>query len=384
MNQRKIIFISAIPITIKLRELFFLDIFEENGFEVKCWNLQPFCNPTLRIPDELTSPSILSFSSLEEMEKELIQQNPKDTIILSGLDDDYSYRKIFRVLTKHQFILTTIFPYGGIYGFRFLFKDKILRIFSSNILKKFNGLFKSKYYSLYKRMYHINLSTHYFSSSYPHSVAINHPDYEGYAKIKNSNELIIQNEPYIVFLDTYIPLHPDLKRFNALKYVSPEHYQSSLRDFFDKVEEKFQAKVVIAAHPKAVYENNEFGNRQIIKYKTNLLVKEAKLVITHMSNSNSFVMLFNKPVVFITTSEINKIPKFAFVLHCYAKHLNKSVFNIDKWDIEQMDFSRIEDEYRKKYIYSYLSSPETENLSNKEILIKEYSILFEDLKKDKD
>ena len=376
MEQKKIIFVTATPVTIKLKELFFLDLFEQNGFDVECWNLHKIYNKHLEIlPNKLASSKIFSFDSLKDVKDRLKLNNTKNTIILSGLDDDYIFRHAFKLFATYNFFITTIFPYGGIYGLRLKLKDKILRIFSSNIPQKIKPTLQKKYYHFYKKWHNIDLTTYWFSSTIPCSTAINHPDYEDFIKIKDSKERI-QNEDYIVFLDTYIPLHPDLLTFNALKYVKPENYQAALRAFFDKIEQKFNAEVIIAAHPKAVYDNNEFGNRQIIKYKTNLLVKDAKLVVTHMSSSTSFALLFNKPVVFITTTEINKIPKFAFSMHNYAKYLNKQIYNIDECQVEQMNFSEVEEMYRKTYIYSCLTSLETENLTNKEILRKEYEQIF--------
>lgn len=377
MKKRKIIFISNNPITVKIKELFHLAVFEENGFELECWDLSPFVDIELsNLPDKLSLPNIFTISSFSHMEQKVLQNNPDNTVFLSGLDDNYTYRKIFKLLKKQNFIITTIFPYAGMQTFHYTLIHKIKRAFSSNIFKKISGLVKNSYYSFYKKIYHIDLTTYFFSSAQPCSVAINHPDYEHFIKIKAA-DTSIQKEAYIVFLDTYMPLHPDLVTFNALKYVRPKNYQAAMCNFFEKLEQKFNAEVIIAAHPKARYDNFEFGKRKIIKYKTAELVKNAELVVSHMSNSTAYALLFDKPVIFITTNEVNSIPKFAFKLHCYVQQLNKRIYNIDQCSIQQMDFSKINDENRKKYLYSYLTSPETENISNKDILVAEYSKIFD-------
>ncbi len=379
MKSRKIIFIAHQFITIKVQELYFLKTFEENGFELEYWEYLPFCKSNLNVPDRLTAPNLYSIASLAELKKKLTLNDPKKTIIISSLHDAFYCRKIFKLLSKNNYTITTIYPYAGVAVLHLSLKDKILRMLSSaDFIKKINGFLQTKYYNLYKKIHHIDLSTYWFSSACPYSKVINHPDYEIFKKLQKSASPT-QINPYIVFLDTYIPLHHDLITYNMQKYVSVENYQATLRKFFDQIENKFQAEVIIAAHPKAIYNNNEFGSRQIIKYKTGELIKDAKLVITHMSNSTAFAMLFNKPVVFISTSEMDKTPKFAFRLHTFAQHLNKNVYAVDKYNIEQMDFSPIDKEYSEKYIYSYLTTPETENMTNEEILVKEYNAIFDKL-----
>ena len=381
MEQKKIIFISNNPITIKIKELFQLSVFEENGFDVEYWDLSQFIDPSLsNLPDKLAASNIFIIKSFAEMKEKVLQNSCNNTVFLSGLDDYYIYKKIFKFLTKQNFVITLLNPYGGVLHFKHSLIDKIKRAFSSNIFKKINDALSNFYYNhLYKKIHNIDLTTYLFSSYPPYSFAINHPDYEYFTKIKNENTSI-QTKPYIVFLDTYIPLHPDMVRFDALKYVEPKDYQKSMRDFFDKLEQKFNAEVIIAAHPKAKYDNNEFGNRKIIKYKTAELVKNAELVVSHMSNSTAFVILFNKPLIIVTTNKIETIPKFAFRLNMYANFFNKTLYNINKDDIEQMNFSKISDEIRDKYKYSYLTSPEIENMSNKDILVKAYNDIFEKIK----
>ena len=51
-----------------------------------------------------------------------------------------------------------------------------------------------------------------------------------------------------------------------------------MRRYFDYLEEKYGMPVVIAAHPKSDYSGGEFGNRSIIKYKTDDLVFNARMV----------------------------------------------------------------------------------------------------------
>lgn len=379
MKDKKIIFFCNQQITIKIRELFFLDLFEKNGFQLHYWEYIPSNNKNINIPDRLSKQKVTTISSIDQIRAKLLEHNPSETIIISTFSDEFGYRRIFKILSEHHFTITTIYPFGGIDSFQYSKKDRLTRIFSSNFLKKIKGTILSKYYPLYKKANKIELYKYWFSSTYPRSFAINHPDYECFQRLQLSKEKIY-DKPFIVFLDTFMPLHHDLEKYNATKYVSPANYQAALKDFFKHVEKKFNAEVIIAAHPKSVYEKNEFGNRKIIKYKTGELIKDSVLVISHMSNSTAFALLFNKPIVFITTTEVDKIPKFAFKLHTFVQHLNKPIYNIDNVCIDEMDFSKVSESYRNKYIYTYLTTPETEHISNEDILIKKYHEIFQSMK----
>ena len=46
----------------------------------------------------------------------------------------------------------------------------------------------------------------------------------------------------------------------------------------------------------------------------------------------------------------------------------KKIINIEKDDKEELDVSPVEEECRKKYIYTYLTSPQNEDQSNRVLL----------------
>jgi hypothetical protein len=59
--------------------------------------------------------------------------------------------------------------------------------------------------------------------------------------------------------------------------------------------------VVIAAHPKSKYEEmpDLFEGRQVIRGKTHDLVKSSKFVITSISTSVHFAVMYKKPIIFL-------------------------------------------------------------------------------------
>ena len=110
-------------------------------------------------------------------------------------------------------------------------------------------------------------------------------------------------ERFAVFLDEYLPFHPD---YDALKIAAPlsaEQYYPNLRRIFGRIEKAYSCKVVIAAHPRAVYSEKQvqewFGGRQVVFSETPALVSDSILALAHASTSISYVILKNKPLLLI-------------------------------------------------------------------------------------
>jgi hypothetical protein len=126
-----------------------------------------------------------------------------------------------------------------------------------------------------------------------------------------------------VFLDEYLPYHPDYERLGHAPYVTPSNYFPPLNRFFSSVERALGAPVTIAAHPRAHYDRQQFDGRAIVRGKTAELVRDAALVLAHASYSINFAVLYKKPVVFLTTPELDKSPEGPLV-RSYAAALGQS------------------------------------------------------------
>ena len=164
------------------------------------------------------------------------------------------------------------------------------------------------------------------------NIPINSIDYEKYLNSLEVNENLVDEE-YIVFLDDYLPAHPDLIIL-GLRTVSSELYYNNINHFFRLLEKKMHAKVVVAAHPKSDYSDNPFENRKIFKYKTIELVKNCKFVIAQSSTSISFAVLYNKPLLFIYDNQLKEVHKTNLYpsLCSYAECLGCTPLNISDLD----------------------------------------------------
>ena len=145
-----------------------------------------------------------------------------------------------------------------------------------------------------------------------------------------------------------------------------------MRRYFDYLEEKYGMPVVIAAHPKSDYSGGEFGNRSIIKYKTDDLVFNARMVTLHVCNSISYALLSNKPIAFVATEDYIKLGHVKKTLDLLAHEtLGLSYYILDKVDLNEVEFKKVNEDLRIKYINNYLTSTESSGIQNYKILRKE-------------
>ena len=154
-------------------------------------------------------------------------------------------------------------------------------------------------------------------------------DYDLY--LNEQDKPIHEDAKMGVFLDEYLPFHPDYGSLGTSSPSGPEDYYPSLCRFFDFLEREYRVRIVIAAHPRARYEDHPdyFGGRPVVKGETLELVRKSGFVISHSSTALNFAVLFHKPVLFITTNKIQQNQKFSSVIHGLAVWLNKIPINVD-------------------------------------------------------
>lgn len=161
---------------------------------------------------------------------------------------------------------------------------------------------------------------------------------------------------YIVFLDEYSPYHPDNDFFKIPHADKKDTYYPRLESFFHYLEKKYNAKVVIAAHPRSEYQTKEhFKSFIIIKYRTLDLIKHCHFALIHSSTSINFINLFEKNAIFFNTSSMRWVYKKATGV--FAKLHGKFPVEVDiNTDFGQIDFDKILNtkmnfkDYRNLYI----------------------------------
>ena len=208
-------------------------------------------------------------------------------------------------------------------------------------------------------------------SSFRNPIKINSWDYS-YSLRKN--EKIKINGNYILYLsDGETRYQSDSTIWNTKRIENTKTYLKKLRKFFDKIEEKYKTKIVIAGHPRGnpdVKKDIKLGNRKNFYGKTYELTKKAKFVITIGSTALSYAILLRKPILFIySSSEQEKNISGNKFLKFFSEMLNCNRIDLDKFDINQKNLiktvnSNSYKNYETNYIKSQKKIPNYRIISN--------------------
>ncbi len=154
-------------------------------------------------------------------------------------------------------------------------------------------------------------------------------DYDLFLRLSSQRK---ETLPQAVFLDQFAPFHVDTQVIKTRTVIEPDHYYACLRGLFDRIEAELGLKVVIAAHPRADYQDRPelLGNRPIHYGKTIDLIAESQVVISHVSTALGMAVLFRRPVMLIATQAYYDLtPGHPFAFDQAAQSLATPLLMID-------------------------------------------------------
>src|SRR5437016_6010164 len=130
-------------------------------------------------------------------------------------------------------------------------------------------------------------------------------DYERYLQLRSTPRLL--NYDYAVYMDEDIAGHEDNAEMGFKTPVSAERFYSALARFFSAFEVAASIPVVVAGYPSdRATATARFNGREVIWGKTAELVRNAKVVFAHATTAISFSVMWRRPLVFLTTDEMNE------------------------------------------------------------------------------
>lgn len=184
-------------------------------------------------------------------------------------------------------------------------------------------------------------------------------DYDTYLTLKD--EPAAQDKPFAVFVDQNYVYHPDIEFLGLKPFVTESVYYAALEIFFADFESKAGMQVVIAAHPRSRYDLHPdiFKGRPLYQGRTAELIRNSHFVLLHQSNSVSYAVLWNKPVLFLATNEINE----SFMIHSlneFCKFFSKTPLNIDNYtdqELSQQILEPVPGRVYSEYINQFLRYP---------------------------
>lgn len=188
------------------------------------------------------------------------------------------------------------------------------------------------------------------------SIPAHNFDYDIYLQLRESTGTAAQR--YAVFLDQDYCFHPEfIERDEAV--ATPERYFPAVRNGLAAIGARLGVKVLVAAHPRATYRQRGgecFGSLPIEYGRTAELVKDAAAVICHDSTAIQFAVLFNKPLIFLTTHELQRVYEGRSIIQV-ASELGKRPINVDSEDLAAVDWQhemRIDPVKYAAYIRRYI------------------------------
>jgi hypothetical protein len=361
----------------KIKSFFDVDDLLAKGNLVEFWDLSDLTAHEHLQPVESKGLKMEKFRSLKEL-KNAVRSNIGERVLYMSFVGFASYSFwVYRILSKYN--ADILFATFGTHpSINIQSKPTIL-----DRLKRLKDFSKLKI-NIQIRIVYLLLKTRLFVpakyvlwscdeavcrykvSSSTSFIACNSGDYNN--KMFHSQREMGAEKKQIVFIDQYMPFHNDFK-LNGESGVNPEKYYKSLNNFFDFLEKKYEASVVICAHPSAEkYKDfNFFNGREIVYNKTSEYVQTAFGVVSHYSTALSYSVMAGKPIILITSDEFNKKyiegPK---IIELYHAILNAPIVNIDH--IGEPCFKDIDKKAYGQFMYSYLTTELSHNHPNSEII----------------
>ena len=350
---------------------FGFELLKSRGFELHVWDFTPML-------DKKTYENFNPHDSIRNIYHKLIV-NPSDFYKVSNrLNTNSTVVAYIGLKPETKFIFNYLNKNNISFGFcnlgelpippRSLLEKIISGLQKPTlIISKLNLLFNRKITNnIYPNFIVVGGEKSYNSHRYPKNsltrlIESHAFDYDLYINEESKESIPIVLDDYAVFLDEYVPYHPDYYSMNIKSDCSSEKYYPDLNRFFDTIESTFDIKVIIAAHPRSDYhnKNNPFNKRRCIINKTINLVKYSKFVISHASTATNYAVLYKKPLVFILSNQYST--RFNKLIQFHSSVFRKTAINIGNNSIViDLDMSVDEDlykNYKQQYI-KVLGTPE--------------------------
>jgi hypothetical protein len=391
MRFKKVVFVRYLPLTKAIYTDLYFEELIKNNFSVEYLDVSALFSLQKAPTSTFDFSSTIIINSYKQLDSYLSMNSNESVLFISIMTYDAIVIKLFRHFTKYKVKLGVfargVFPeytpdekfqmkkYLKVFKFKSLYNfcaNKLAYIFKKyQIIKTYDIIFKAGNYGFWGLGIGSDLDC-----KKAEIVNVNTVDYDQYLSSRAQAETA--NNDKIVFLDQYLPYHPDAINFK-IKPVEPTRYYQELNSFFDKLETVVGKKIIIAAHPKAEkYKSmNPFKEREIFFNQSNDLVKNSSLVLTHASTAVCFPICYQKQIVLISSKQINEtLPHFNLTSKAIELACDAKLIDMDANDEIIIPPFINEVKYRN-YKYNYLTSSQTENLLSKNIFINYLKTEFE-------
>jgi len=353
---KKLIYMVDSPFSKRDYDRFGIEIAKKNGFGTEVWDLTPVLDrkayEVTRISDPVDYENtncrlFLDKDNLYRRIKEIDRNSL--VIIMFGIDYKtyFLYKKLSRSGISYALFLANAIPlYKNTAGnYQEGFKNRLILLLNKLKAANIPKLKKFIFESISKHLFKIQPPAFILAGGLATIANYKPPigketriiwahtlDYDLYLDdLRKPSINEFKDKEHAVFIDGYWPFYPDYVRMGVRAPVSPEDYYPLLCSFFSNVEKETGFEIIIAAHPRSNYEEHPdyFEGRKTVRGRTRELIRDSKLVLMHYSTALNFTVLYKKPVIFFTTSQMEQFNMDANYIRAYSSELNKSFININ-------------------------------------------------------
>ncbi len=162
-----------------------------------------------------------------------------------------------------------------------------------------------------------------------------------------------------VFLDEAFDDHPDYQILGKDVPVTAVRYWTALETFFRALESKTGLKVMIAPHPKTSGRVPDFIKMRMAEVgRTAELVRDSALVLCHASTAVSFAVLFRKPLMFLTTNEIER-SGYRGAIARMSSWFGLRRVNADDFRPDDLSARSVDERRYRAYEHAFLRAPDS-------------------------
>lgn len=338
-------------------------------FRVQIIDLSPIAQPTLHRlrSDTLTSKSCVSVVTSLGQLKSLVEAIGRGALI-SNLGFGEIRHELFRLARNHNLLITE-FELGAMPDIsdqqRSVFSRAIQRI---RQLPSIWLLPKAALRKVRLRNSHDDLPDVFYRGGrhargrHPQLgsvvVDVHSFDYEFAQSIDPST---LRSDPCrIAYLDQNLGFHTDVPGLGLKHPVSAHDFYPLINDYFDWLEKEHGLHVVICPHPRAQISatRDRFPGREISDSPTAVEVARSGVVCGHVSTSFSFAVIFEKPTLILTTTELSR-SWYAPYINSFVKELAAPLVNLsvrDSWTIPSPTINANQESSYARYEINYLNS----------------------------
>ena len=187
-------------------------------------------------------------------------------------------------------------------------------------------------------------------------------DYDVFLRLRDQGTP--QRRSFAVFIDQDYCFHQDFLAMGSGFWTTPERYFPAICRGLRAAGAALGLDIRVAAHPRATHAVVEasFAGFPVVYGRTAEVIRDCAVVVCHDSTAVQYGVLFEKPMIFFTTDELNASFAGGSIAR-FAAEVGKTVINVDEaldgldWQREVVvDRARYE-AYRRRYIKT-AGSPE--------------------------